>query len=252
MASILDIHDICMYFGGVHAVEELSTYLDDKEILGIIGPNGSGKTTLVNVLTGIYTPQSGEVFYKGRNIVGMKPHEISKLGISRTFQNLRLFNSMTSLQNVITAAHNTTQSDILASMMNTKSFRKEEKQLITKAKEILDFVGLSEKINEIAKSMAYGEQKRLEFARVIASDTKICILDEPAAGLNSAEADEMMKMVQRIRKEHGISIILIDHNMDFIMGTVDRLVVMNYGSKIAEGSPSEIQKNEEVIRVYLG
>jgi len=252
MASILDIHEICMYFGGVHAVEKLSTYLDEGEILGIIGPNGSGKTTLVNVLTGIYLPQSGEVIYDGKNIIGMKPHEISKLGISRTFQNLRLFNSMTSLQNVITAAFKETQSSMLASMMNIKSYRDEEKRLEEKAREILEFVGLSGKTDEIAQGMAYGEQKRLEFARVIASNARICILDEPAAGLNSVEANDMMKMIQRIRKEKRISIILIDHNMDFIMSTVDRIVVMNYGSKIAEGNPSAIQKNKEVIRVYLG
>lgn len=252
MGKILEIKDICMYFGGVHAVEHLSTVLEEKEVLGIIGPNGSGKTTLINVLTGLYTPVSGQIIFDGEDITGKKPHHIAARGISRTFQNLRLFEAMTVVENVVTGMHTKAKRTMFGAMFRTPGFHKEEKELFCRADEILEFVGLSEHRDELAKNLAYGQQKRLELARALGNEPKICLLDEPAAGLNSTEAADMMRMIQRIRDEKNMAIILIEHNMDIMMKTADRIVVMDSGEKIAEDIPSVIQNEERVINVYLG
>ena len=250
--KLLDIQHVCMYFGGVHAVEDMSVSLGNDEILGIIGPNGSGKSTLINVLTGVYSPTSGKVIFDGKDITGFPPHKIAAMGIARTFQNLRVFSAMTVEDNVITGNHVNIQAGFIDSLLHTKKFKNDESRARREAEELLEFVGLDGMKKEIAGSMAYGQQKRLEIARALASKPKICLFDEPAAGMNSAEALEMMEIIKRVQKERGIGIILIEHNMEAMMTTANRIIVMDTGKKIAEGAPSDIQANPLVIKVYLG
>lgn len=250
--KLLEIQHVCMYFGGVHAVEDMSVSLGSDEILGIIGPNGSGKSTLINVLTGVYTPTSGKVIFDGKDITGLAPHRIAAMGIARTFQNLRVFSAMTVEDNVITGNHVNIQAGFIDSLLHTKKFKNDESRARREAEELLEFVGLDGMKKEIAGSMAYGQQKRLEIARALASKPKICLFDEPAAGMNSAEALEMMEVIKRVQKERGIGIILIEHNMEAMMTTANRIIVMDTGRQIAEGTPTEIQANPLVIKVYLG
>ncbi len=249
---LLDIQNVCMYFGGVHAVEGMSIQMSSDEILGIIGPNGSGKSTLINVLTGVYKPTVGKVFLKGKDITGLKQHKIAKFGIARTFQNLRVFTAMTVRDNVVTGNHINIRASFIDSLLHTKKFRDDEARAKREADELLEFVGLSNMKNEIAGSMAYGQQKRLEIARALASKPQLCLLDEPAAGMNSAETLEMMEVIKRVQKERGIGVILIEHNMEAMMTTANRIIVMDAGKKIAEGTPAEIQSDPLVIKVYIG
>ena len=250
--KLLDIRNVCMYFGGVHAVEGMNIQMDNDEILGIIGPNGSGKSTLINVLTGVYKPTAGEVFFNGQNITGLKQHKIAELGIARTFQNLRVFTAMTVRDNVVTGNHINIRAGFVDSLLHTRKFQHDEARAKKEAEELLEFVGLADMKNEIAGSMAYGQQKRLEIARALASKPKLCLLDEPAAGMNSAEALEMMEVIKRVQRERGIGVILIEHNMEAMMTTANRIIVMDAGKEIAEGSPAEVQSNPLVIKVYIG
>lgn len=252
MGNLIEMKQICMYFGGVHAVENMNLHLSEKEILGIIGPNGSGKSTLINVLTGIYAPTSGEIIFNGENITGKQSYEISSKGISRTFQNLRIFKAMTVMENVMTGRHCRLHAGFADVLFRTPKYRNEEREAEKKAEELLEFVGLSHMKNEFAGSMSYGQQKRLEVARALASEPKVCLFDEPAAGMNSAEANDMMKLIRAVQKERGIGIILIEHNMEAMMNTAERIIVMDAGSKAAEGTPKEIQTNQKVIQIYLG
>lgn len=252
MEPILEIKDICMYFGGVHAVDSVNTYVEKGEILGVIGPNGSGKSTLINVLTGVYKPTSGSVFFQKKDITGIKTHKIAAMGIARTFQNLRLFAAMTVHENVVVGLHMKKQTSSLQAMLGTRRYRQQEAEISAIADEALTMVGLTRMRNEIATSMAYGQQKRLELARALVSRPVLCLLDEPAAGMNSAEALEMMALVKRIRKEQGISFVLIEHNMEAMMKTADRIIVMDSGRKIAEDTPEVIANDPKVIQVYLG
>ena len=203
--KLLDIQHVCMYFGGVHAVEDMSVSLGNDEILGIIGPNGSGKSTLINVLTGVYSPTSGKVIFDGKDITGFPPHKIAAMGIARTFQNLRVFSAMTVEDNVITGNHVNIQAGFIDSLLHTKKFKNDESRARREAEELLEFVGLDGMKKEIAGSMAYGQQKRLEIARALASKPKICLFDEPAAGMNSAEALEMMEVSASRKREVSAS-----------------------------------------------
>lgn len=250
--KLLEIEHVRMYFGGVHAIEDMNLELNEGEILGIIGPNGSGKSTLINVMTGVYKPTSGQVFFDGREITGMQPHRIASLGIARTFQNLRVFTAMTVAENVITGGHINIEAGFIDSLLHTRKYRSDEKKARCKAEELLEFVGLGEMKDAVSGSMSYGQQKRLEIARALASEPRLCLFDEPAAGMNSAEAMEMMDVIKKVQRERKIGIILIEHNMEAMMNTAERIVVMNSGTKIAEGTPKEIQSNPLVIRVYLG
>lgn len=250
--KLLEIEHVGMYFGGVHAIEDMNMELNEGEILGIIGPNGSGKSTLINVMTGVYKPTFGRVLFDGRDITGMQPHKIASLGIARTFQNLRIFTAMTVEENVITGSHINIEAGFIDSLLHTKKFRNDEKKARNKAEELLDFVGLRDMKDAVSGSMAYGQQKRLEVARALASEPRVCLFDEPAAGMNSAEAMEMMNVIKKVQSERKIGIILIEHNMEAMMNTAQRIVVMNSGSKIAEGTPREVQSNPLVIQVYLG
>lgn len=250
--NLLEINHVCMYFGGVHAVDDMNVTLSNDEILGIIGPNGSGKSTLINVLTGVYKPTSGQVVFDDKDITGMQPHKIAEMGIARTFQNLRVFTAMTVEDNVVTGNHINIESKFIDSLLHTRKFKNDEARAKKEAEELLEFVGLSDMKKEIAGSMAYGQQKRLEIARALASKPKLCLFDEPAAGMNSAEALEMMEVIKRVQKERGIGIILIEHNMEAMMTTANRIIVMDTGKLIAAGTPTEVQNNPLVIKVYLG
>lgn len=250
--KLLEIEHVRMYFGGVHAIEDMNLELNEGEILGIIGPNGSGKSTLINVMTGVYRPTSGHVFFDGREITGMQPHKIASLGIARTFQNLRIFTAMTVAENVITGGHINIEAGFVDSLLHTKKYKNDEKKARYKAEELLAFVGLKDMKDAVSSTMSYGQQKRLEIARALASEPRLCLFDEPAAGMNSAEAMEMMDVIKKVQRERKIGIILIEHNMEAMMNTAERIVVMNSGTKIAEGTPKEIQSNSLVIRVYLG
>ncbi len=252
MEKALELKDICMYFGGVKAVDGITEHVDKGEILGIIGPNGSGKTTLINVMTGIYQPTAGHVLFQGEDITGMKPYLIAGKGIARTFQNLRIFGAMTVLENVIVGQHTKIRTNSLQAVLNTKAYRESERSLMDRARNSLAMVGLDSMANEVAGSMAYGQQKRLEIARALVSEPSLCLLDEPAAGMNSKEAMKMMELVTKIREDYKISIVLIEHNMEAMMSTADRIMVMDAGKKITDDVPAVIKKDPRVIKVYLG
>lgn len=238
-------------FGGLAALADLSFHLQEGEIRAIIGPNGAGKTTAINIITGIYPPTSGKIIFESRVISGMKPFLIARMGIARTFQNIQIFQNMTVLENVMVGLHSRTGSEFLSCLFHLPGVRREEKFIREKAFEILGFLKLSDKAHWVSAGLPYGLQKRLEIARAMAAKPKVLLLDEPVAGLNVSETEEMSQLILGIR-ERGISIILVEHNMNLVMGISDGITVLNYGVKIAEGSSGEIQKNEEVIKAYLG
>jgi branched-chain amino acid transport system ATP-binding protein len=248
--KILETNNLCKQFGGVEAISRLEFSLDEGEILGLIGPNGAGKTTLFNLLSGVYVPSEGEIIYQSKNLVGLKPHEITKLGIARTFQKIRLFQKLPVMKNVLIAQHCRVE-PTLWNIFETKKNKITEERYREKALEILNFLGLEERQNDLAMDLPYGTQKIVEIARAMGTEPHVLLLDEPAAGLNNAESEELMALVSRIR-DQGISVIIIEHDMDVIMGISDKIVVLNYGKKIFEGSPLETQEDEGVRVAYLG
>jgi branched-chain amino acid transport system ATP-binding protein len=248
---ILSAENVRKEFGGLAALVDLSFGLEEGEIRAIIGPNGAGKTTAINIITGIYPPTSGKIFFQGRVISGLKPFLIAYMGIARTFQNIQIFQNMTVLENVMVGLHSRTGSEFLSCLFHLTGVRHEEKFVRKEALEILEFLKLADKAHWMSGGLPYGLQKRLEIARAIAAKPKVLLLDEPVAGLNISETEEMSKLILKIRKR-GISIILVEHNMNLVMGISDEITVLNYGVKIAEGTSGEIQRNEEVIKAYLG
>ncbi len=249
--TILNLKDLTIKFGGVTALNNVNLELKEGEILALIGPNGAGKTTVFNLITGVYKPTSGNVFLGDVAIDGKKRHHITKLGIARTFQNIRLFGDMTTLENVITASDVRNKVGLVGSMLGTPRSRREEKASVAKAHEILKFIGIDEYADRLAKNLPYGVQRRLEIARALGTEPKILLLDEPAAGFNPQEKVELGVTIKKIR-DAGYTILLIEHDMSLIMGISDRVVVLDFGQKIADDLPSVVQNDPQVIAAYLG
>ncbi|MGB9858027.1 MAG: ABC transporter ATP-binding protein [Dictyoglomaceae bacterium] len=250
--KILEVNNLSCAFGGLMAVADLDFYVEENEILGIIGPNGAGKTTVFNLITGFYSPLKGEIIFKGRNIERLKPYQITRLGIARTFQNPRLFKQLTVMDNVRIAMHKIHNANLFDTILRKRKAIEEEKIQEERAKEILEFFHLYERRNEISQNLPYGDQRRLEIARAMATNPSLLLLDEPAAGMNPYESKELMSLISYIREKFNLTIILIEHHMEVVMGICERIIVLDYGMKIAEGKPEEIRNNPRVIEAYLG
>lgn len=253
---MLKINDVTMRFGGVVAVNEFTAEIRAGELVGLIGPNGAGKTTVFNMVTGVYKPTKGEILFgaekKEEIISGKRPDQIANMGICRTFQNIRLFKNLSVLDNVFIGSHLRLESNMLSSLFRIPSYTREEREILKKSDYLLEKVGLYEERNETAHSLPYGKQRRLEIARALATEPKLLLLDEPAAGMNPQETQELMGFIRDIKQEFDLTIFLIEHHMEVVMGICERILVLDHGVLIAEGNPEEIQSNKRVIEAYLG
>ncbi len=249
---MLDVQNLSIVFGGLKAVSDFNLTINEKEIVGLIGPNGAGKTTVFNMLTGVYTPTEGTISYLGEKIQGLKPYNITKKKIARTFQNIRLFSNLTVLDNVKVSFNYRINYSLFDSIFRTPKFRKTEAEIIEKSVELLKVFSLDTKKDELASNLPYGEQRKLEIVRALAAEPSLLLLDEPAAGMNPQETVELMDLINWIKEKFHISILLIEHDMKLVMGICDKIAVLDYGKKIAEGTPEEIKNNPRVIEAYLG
>ncbi len=250
--AILVSKKVTKRFGGLEALSKIDLEVREQSIHSIIGPNGAGKTTFFNCVTGFYTPEEGEILFNGRNITGLSPDRVTHLGISRTYQNIRLFKNMTAVENILVGMHPHLKAGLIGSVIRPSWVVKEEREALEEAKHLLRFVGLQGRGDMLAKNLPYGEQRRLEIARALASRPKLLLLDEPTAGMNPSETQDMINFIRRLRDELGITILLIEHQMRVVMNISELITVLDFGQKIAEGTPLEIQRNERVIEAYLG
>lgn len=252
MAELLKVDNVSMVFGGLRAVSNLSMHIGEGELIGLIGPNGAGKTTAFNMITGVYTPTEGKVYFNGQQSSGKKSYQVTQMGMARTFQNIRLFSELSVIDNVKIAYNMHVTYNLADAIVRDGKYLSEEEFITQKALDLLKIFHLEEEAHEVAKNLPYGKQRRLEIARALATEPKLLLLDEPAAGMNPQETKELMEMIRWIRKEFNLSILLIEHDMGLVMGVCERIYVLEYGMKIAEGTPDEIKQNARVIEAYLG
>ncbi|SDL10065.1 ABC transporter ATP-binding protein [Natronincola ferrireducens] len=252
MTVILELKNVTKQFGGLTAVGNMRFQVEKESISGLIGPNGAGKTTIFNLITGIYNVTEGEIIFEGKRINGLQPYEIADTGITRTFQNIRLFKKLTTYENILTACHYNTDYSILDAVIRNKKFRRGEKNLFQQVDDLLDIMELKDRRDVVAANLPYGLQRRLEIARALALKPKLLLLDEPAAGMNPDETIKLMHLIKEIRERFDLTVLVIEHHMDLIMGICDKIVVLNFGKKLAEGTTQEIQTNPKVIEAYLG
>lgn len=249
---LLHARGVVKRFGGLTAVQKVDYDIVKGRINAIIGPNGAGKTTFFNLMTGIYKADEGTITFAGQNLIGRRPDEVNGIGISRTFQNIRLFGNMTAIENVLVGMHKRLNINLVDALFHLPRFNEQEHKSYERAIDVLEFVGLGGKLNEIARNLPYGDQRRLEIARALASDPKLILLDEPTAGMNPQESADAMNLFRKIRDQRGTTVLLIEHDMKVVMGISERIAVLDYGQKIAEGSPDEVRKNPRVVEAYLG
>jgi branched-chain amino acid transport system ATP-binding protein len=251
-ANLLEVKNLTMQFGGLKAVDNVNLSIPKGSLMGLIGPNGAGKTTVFNTLTGVYQPTGGEILFKGESLVGLKPYEISRRGITRTFQNIRLFKNLSVFENIVIASTQHIRYKIWDEIFQTRKLKEEEKAMKKEIMDLLDFFGLADKASDEASSLPYGDQRKLEIVRALATKPELIFLDEPAAGMNHSETHQLMHLIAKIRREFGVTVLLIEHDMKLVMGICEKIFVLDHGVKIEEGTPAVIQNSASVIEAYLG